>query len=215
MIEASTFKLEDQGVDRGGAAAKANLPLTLDCPVSGTGFQAEVKDLVVYASGGSAEIKRLRPLFADFTRAVHDLGEFGNGSRMKYVANLLVAIRNVASAEALVLGMKSGLPPQLTLRPDQDGRQQLAGVRIARADDGQGPVRQADHESVDLAKRHGHDRRLCPMRSARRSPLISATLPIYAAALSTGYGEQDTASTCAVLESMAGLKRKARRRKKP
>ena len=44
---------------------------------------------------------------------MHDLGAFGNGSRMKYVANLLVAIHNVASAEAMVLGMKAGLPPQL------------------------------------------------------------------------------------------------------
>src|SRR5215471_2931813 len=34
---------------------------------------------------------------------------FGLGSRMKYVANLLVAIHNVASAEAMVLGMKAGL----------------------------------------------------------------------------------------------------------
>ena len=40
---------------------------------------------------------------------MHDLGAFGNGSRMKYVANLLVAINNVAAAEAMVLGMKSGL----------------------------------------------------------------------------------------------------------
>ena len=85
----------------------------LDCPVSGTGAQAKVKDLVVYASGDAAEIKRLRPMFAAFTRAVHDVGDFGNGSQMKYVANLLVAINNVASAEAMVLGMKAGLPPQL------------------------------------------------------------------------------------------------------
>jgi len=44
---------------------------------------------VVYASGGAVEIKQLRPMFAGFTRAVHDVGAFGNGSRMKYVANLL------------------------------------------------------------------------------------------------------------------------------
>jgi L-threonate 2-dehydrogenase len=44
------------------------------------------------------------------------------------------------------------------------------------------------------------------------TPLFSATLPIYAAALSTGYAEQDTASTCAVLEGMAGLKRGTRKR---
>ena len=30
---------------------------------------------------------------------------------MKFVANLLVAIHNVASAEAMVLGMKAGLDP--------------------------------------------------------------------------------------------------------
>jgi 3-hydroxyisobutyrate dehydrogenase-like beta-hydroxyacid dehydrogenase len=40
------------------------------------------------------------------------------------------------------------------------------------------------------------------------TPLFSATLPIYAAAQSTGYAEQDTASTCAVLEAMAGLDRR-------
>ncbi len=112
IVEASTFTIEDK------AKAQAVLHkaghLLLDCPMSGTGAQAKVKDLVVYASGGSAEIKRLRPMFAGFTAAAcYDVGEFGNGSRMKYVANLLVAIHNVASAEAMVLGMKAGLPPQL------------------------------------------------------------------------------------------------------
>jgi L-threonate 2-dehydrogenase len=42
-------------------------------------------------------------------------------------------------------------------------------------------------------------------------PLFSATLPIYAAALSSGRGEEDTAATCAVLEAMAGLTRGKRR----
>ena len=51
------------------------------------------------------------PVFADFSRQAHDLGAFGNGMKMKFVANLLVAIHNVASAEAMVLGMKAGLDP--------------------------------------------------------------------------------------------------------
>src|SRR4029453_8390771 len=70
-------------------------------------------EIVVYASGDAAAIKKLRPLFAGFSRGVYDLGAYGNGSRMKYVANLLVAIHNVASAEAMVLGMKAGLDPQV------------------------------------------------------------------------------------------------------
>ncbi|MGH7249088.1 MAG: NAD(P)-dependent oxidoreductase, partial [Pseudomonadota bacterium] len=111
VVEASTFAIEDKSSAQ--AALRQSGHVLLDCPVSGTGAQAKKKDLVVYASGDAAEIKRLRPLFAALSRAVFDLGEFGNGSRMKYVANLLVAINNVASAEALVLGMKAGLPPQL------------------------------------------------------------------------------------------------------
>ena len=110
VIETSTFALDDK-LEAQRALRKAG-HIMLDCPVSGTGAQAKVKDLVIYASGGPAEIKKLKPLFAGFSRQVHDLGEFGNGSRMKYVANLLVAIHNVASAEAMVLGIKAGLAPE-------------------------------------------------------------------------------------------------------
>jgi 3-hydroxyisobutyrate dehydrogenase-like beta-hydroxyacid dehydrogenase len=204
VIEASTFKLEDK------AAAEAALRkaghVLLDCPVSGTGFQAKVKDLVVYASGGAAEIKRLRPLFADFTRAVHDLGDFGNGSRMKYIANLLVAIHNVASAEALVLGMKAGLPPQLVY--DQirigAGNSRVFELRApmmvkGRYDD---PTMKVSIWQKDMDVIGSFAQAL-----GAPTPLFSATLPIYAAAFSTGYAEQDTASTCAVLEAMAGITR--------
>ena len=111
IVEMSTFALEDK-IKAEVMLRKAG-HVMLDCPVSGTGAQALTKDLVVYASGDSRETKKLRGLFSGFTRAVHDVGAFGNGSRMKYVANLLVAIHNVASAEAMVLGMKAGLPPQL------------------------------------------------------------------------------------------------------
>jgi 3-hydroxyisobutyrate dehydrogenase-like beta-hydroxyacid dehydrogenase len=110
VIEASTFTLEDKM--KAEKALRAAGHVALDCPVSGTGSQAKVKDLVVYASGDGKTIAKLRPLFAAFSRQLHDLGEFGNGSRMKYVANLLVAIHNVASAEAMVLGMKAGLEPR-------------------------------------------------------------------------------------------------------
>src|SRR5437868_7365829 len=114
IIEASTFAIDDK-LRAERALHKAGHVL-LDCPVSGTGAQAKTKDLVVYASGQPKAIRALRPLFAGFARAVHDLGAFGNGSRMKYVANLLVAINNVASAEAMVLGMKAGLAPEQILR---------------------------------------------------------------------------------------------------
>src|SRR5690242_15651464 len=89
IVEASTFTLDDK--HRAERTLRKAGHIMLDCPVSGTGAQAKTKDLVVYASGDRKWIRKLRPLFAAFTRSAHDLGAFGNGSRMKYVANLLVA----------------------------------------------------------------------------------------------------------------------------
>ena len=39
------------------------------------------------------------------------------------------------------------------------------------------------------------------------TPLFSATVPVYRAALKSGHAEHDTAAVCAVLESKAGVKR--------
>jgi len=212
VVECSTFSLDDK------AAAEARLRqaghVLLDCPVSGTGFQAKVKDLVIYASGGPAEIKRLRPLFADFSRSVHDLGAFGNGSRMKYIANLLVAIHNVASAEALVLGMKAGLPPQLVYDEIRIGAGnsrvfELRAPMMVKGRYDKPTMKNAIwQKDMDVIGRFAQS-------LGAPTPLFCATLPIYAAAMSTGYAEQDTAATCAVLEAMAGVKRgRAGRRKR-
>lgn len=207
VIEASTFALEDKL-----AAAKtlrAAGHVALDCPVSGTGAQARVKDLVIYASGDSTAIRKLRPLFAGFSRQVHDLGEFGNGSRMKYVANLLVAIHNVASAEAMVLGIKSGLAPE------QIFKLVSAGAGNSRVFELRAPMMVKDRYDDPTMKNYVWQKDMAVIgdfaaRLGVPTPLFSATLPIYAAAMSTGHAEHDTAAVCAVLEKMAGVRRRKR-----
>ena len=113
VIEASTLTLDDKTAFK-DVLKKAG-HIVLDCPMSGTGAQAAVKDLVVYASGDTAAIRRLEPAFLGFARKVYDLGAYGNGSKMKFIANHLVAIHNVATAEAMVLAMKAGLDPHQTV----------------------------------------------------------------------------------------------------
>lgn len=204
VVESSTLALEDK------LSAEADLTaaghVALDCPLSGTGAQAKVKDLVVYASGDSGSIAQLQPLFADFARQAHDLGAFGNGSRMKFVANLLVAIHNVASAEAMVLGIKAGLDPHQVVKLIG------AGVGTSRVFDLRAPM-MADNayepatmkvsvwqKDMSVIGRFAADLG-CP------TPLFTATEPIYAAAMATGHAAHDTAAVCAVLETMAGIKR--------
>lgn len=207
VVEASTFALDDKlAAER--ALRKAG-HIALDCPVSGTGAQAKVKDLVVYASGDSAAIRKLRPLFAGFSRQAHDLGEFGNGSRMKYVANLLVAINNVASAEAMVLGMKSGLAPE------QIFKLVSAGAGNSRVFELRAPMMVKDRYDDATMKNYLWQKDMAVIgdfaaKLGVPTPLFSATFPIYAAAMSTGHAEHDTAAVCAVLEKMAGVRRRKR-----
>jgi len=205
IIEASTFALADKLAAEHALTGAGHI--ALDCPVSGTGAQAKVKDLVIYASGEARAISKLKPVFLGIGRAVHDLGAYGNGSRMKYVANLLVAIHNVASAEAMVLGIKSGLDPKQIFELVR------AGAGNSRVFELRAPMMVADRYDdasmkikvwqKDLAVIGEHAAQLgCP------TPLMSATLPIYAAAMSMGHAAHDTAAVCAVLEEMAGVKRK-------
>src|SRR5580704_9966035 len=110
VAELSTLTLADKL--RFEAILKKAGHIALDCPLSGTGAQAKLRDLIVYASGDSAAIAKCVPLFADFGKQSADLGAYGNGSKMKFVANHLVAIHNVATAEAMILAERAGLDPE-------------------------------------------------------------------------------------------------------
>src|SRR5258708_30192686 len=81
VIELSTLSIADKL--RFESILKKAGHIALDCPLSGTGAQAKVRDLVVYASGDSHAIARCAGLFSDFAKQSADLGAFGNGSRMR------------------------------------------------------------------------------------------------------------------------------------
>jgi L-threonate 2-dehydrogenase len=180
----------------------------LDCPLSGTGAQARVKDLAVYASGSRSAYRRCIPVFEAFARTHYFLGPFGAGSKMKFLANLLVAIHNVSTAEALVLGMKAGLDPATMVKVLGDGAGSSRMLQI------RGPM-MARNDYTDATMKVGvwqKDMRIitefareldCP------TPLFAATTAIYNAAMALGFAEADTASVCAVLKRWANIRRRS------
>jgi putative dehydrogenase len=99
VLELSTLAIADKNRFRDVLEASGHI--ALDCPLSGTGAQAANRDLVIYASGNSAAIAECAQLFAYFGKQSADLGTYGNGSKMKFIANHLVAINNVATAVAM------------------------------------------------------------------------------------------------------------------
>ena len=204
VVETSTLPIAVKEAARTTLAAR-RIAL-LDCPLSGTGAQARVKDLAVYASGSRSAYRRCIPVFEGFARSHFFLGAFGAGSKMKFVANLLVAIHNVSAAEALVLGRKAGLDPATMVEVLGDGAGssrmlQVRGPMMARGDYSKATMKvgvwQKDMKIIGEFARELD----CP------TPLFAATAPIYSAAMALGFAESDTASVCAVLEKWAALRR--------
>ena len=207
VIETSTLPIEVKQAARRSLGARGTT--LLDCPLSGTGSQARAKDLVVYASGDRRAYRRVAPILDAFARAHYLVGPFGAGSKMKFVANLLVAIHNVAAAEALVLAMKCGLDPATALKVN------TAGAGSSRMLEVRGPMMVEGDYSKALMKLEIWQKDMTIIADFARqvgspTPLFSTTAPIYTAAVASGRGSEDTAAVCAVLEQMAGVRRRTR-----
>ncbi|TMH71767.1 MAG: NAD(P)-dependent oxidoreductase [Betaproteobacteria bacterium] len=212
VIETSTLPIPVKEAARDVLAKRG--VILLDCPLSGTGAQARVKDLIIYVSGDRAAYRKIVPVLQGFTRANYYVGAFGAGSKMKFVANLLVAIHNVAAAEAMVLGMKAGLDPALVLKVVSDGAGssrmlQVRGPMMVRGDYSEATMKNGVWQK-DMTIIGDFARELdCP------TPLFAASAPIYSAAMAMGLGKKDTGAVCAVLEQLAGnprVRRKGTRR---
>ncbi len=204
LAELSTLPIDVKLRNRD--ALKAAGIAMLDCPLSGTGAQAVTRDLAVFASGEAAVYDRCVEVFARFARVSHYLGEFGNGSKMKFVANLLVAIHNVATAEAMVLGMKAGLEPEVIRKviASSAGTSRVFELRapLMVAGTYEPPTMKIDIWQKDMAVIAAFAASL-----GVATPLFAASAPVYNAAVGLQLGGQDTAAVCAVLEAMSGLAR--------
>ena len=204
VIDTSTLPIaaKQQGCDALATASK----VLLDCPLSGTGAQARTRDLVVLGSGDREAFDTCVPILEGFARAQRYLGAFGNGSKMKFVANHLVNVHNVAAAEAMVLGMKAGLEPQLIYETIKEGAgnsrifELRAPMMVAGEYDD--ATMKIDVWQKDLTIISAFAAELdCP------TPLFDAAVTPYRSAMERGLGKKDTAAVCAVLEVNAGLKR--------
>lgn len=210
VIEASTMPLEVKHDIRERCAAHG--VTVLDCPISGTGAQAAAKDISVYASGDAAAVKRSQAVFKGFARSMHYCGAFGNGSKLKFIANLLVTIHNLSAAEAMVMGLKSGLDLNLVYKVIKDG----AGT--SRMFEVRGPLMIKNDYRAATMKCDVYQKDIDIIGDYAAAnhipvPLFEASKAYYAAALSQGMAKQDTGAVCAVLERMAGDPRAKRKRK--
>lgn len=200
LVELSTLSLacKQHEFERLAAAGIA----MLDTPISGTGAQAAAGDIVLYVSGDEALTQRCGGVFADFSRKAIYLGPFGAGTKMKFVANLLVAIHNVAAAEAISLGLRCGLDPASLCEVLSAGAGQSRMLEVRGPMMVQGAYEPPTmkltvwQKDMRLIKAFAHE-------SGAATPLFDATIPLYRAAIADGRGQMDTAAVKLALEALA------------
>jgi 3-hydroxyisobutyrate dehydrogenase-like beta-hydroxyacid dehydrogenase len=203
VVETSTLDIADKEAARKRLAAAG--VVLLDCPLSGTGAQAVRKDLTVYASGPAAAIRRLQPVFEGFTKSQFNVGAFGNGMKMKLMANLLVAIHNVSTAEALLLGQRWGIAPSTAVKVLADG---AGGSRMLQV---RGPMMEGRGWEEATMKVEVWQKDMKLIAAALReagvpAPLFAATVPVYDAAMGLGHARHDTAAVFDVLDRMSSVR---------
>lgn len=198
IIDTSTLPLADKQALAAILAESGNI--LLDCPISGTGAQMAARDAVVYASGDDAALAAAMPFLEGFGKKVFSLGAFGNGTRMKLIANHLVAVHNVATAEAMLLGMKAGIDPAAMIPAIEAGAGQsrifsLRGPMVGK-DTYEPATMKLDVWAKDMAAIADFAHEL-----GAATPMLDAVAPLYERALEAGLGACDTAAVARVLDA--------------
>ncbi|WP_394846890.1 NAD(P)-dependent oxidoreductase [Pendulispora brunnea] len=198
IIDISSYPLSNKRAEAERVAARG--AIMLDCEVSGLPHQVAERKAVIFKSGEAAVIDELRPIFDAMAEQHFYVGEFGAATKMKLIANTMVCVHNLMTAEALNLGVHAGLDPQRmieVLAPSAAASATFvnkAPLMVSRSfRPGRGPFR---HMFGHLARA----RELADECGAT-TPLLRATSDVYRRAQSTGRDDDDIAAIIEVLET--------------
>ncbi|UTW06982.1 NAD(P)-dependent oxidoreductase [Pseudomonas benzenivorans] len=125
-IELSTNNLEVWREVR--TLADAKQIRTLDAPISGGAEGAAAGTLTVLVGGDQATFEQCQPIFAAIGKRIDYLGEAGAGYVAKIAQVVLCYLHSVALSEALMLGVKGGVPADkmLAIIQNSTGRSYVA-----------------------------------------------------------------------------------------
>ena len=199
IIEMSTLGITCKSKNKEKLISK-NIHL-LDCPISGTGEQASRADIVIYASGDEQSYKEIESIFNSFSKDCFYLGDFGNGSKIKLIANFLVSIHNVASAEAILLAEQTGIDL------DKIFKVISSGAGTSKIFELRAPMMMKREYKPATMKMNVWKKDMTLIREfidlySVSTPLFSATEELYELALEMGLEEEDTAAVYETLKKI-------------
>lgn len=176
----------------------------LDAPISGGKEGAQAGTLSIMVGGEKEGFEKCREVFEAMGKNIYYLGPLGSGLILKLVNNLLVAVNNLAVAEAVTLGTQAGLDPKKILEviPKSAGDSWMFRNRAYRMVDRDFACR---GELDILVKDLGY---VLEMAKSVKLPLVLSSLAreIYQMASNLNHGKEDDSAVVKAVEAMAGIK---------
>ena len=173
----------------------------LDCPISGSPAMVAPRLATTFVSGEQASVDRVRPVLGAISGPWVYTGAFGTGARLKYIANLLLAVHTVAAAEAMELARRSGLDLDLVQRTLGDSigssaiwRQRGPLMRDRAWSPAPGPI-----TTLHPILQQIED---CAAETGLAAPVFASAKAVFDKALADGWGHLDIAS---VYDQISGL----------
>lgn len=176
----------------------------IDAPVGRTSQHAEEGELLIMVGGAEEAVDEAEPILRCFGTDIVRCGPVGSGETMKLVNNLLTATIVAANAEALVLGVASGLELDTVLKvlrmtaASNTHLKSTYAQKALRRDFTPGFATALAVKDLRLAQNLAIENEL-PVGVA------AAALQLFSAACSQGRGRDDYTSVLTVLEGLAGL----------
>jgi 3-hydroxyisobutyrate dehydrogenase len=93
----------------------------LDGEVSGTPGMVAQRKGAIYIAGDRAAADRVEPIVSHFTDKCLYLGSFGAATKVKLINNLLVGLHIAGTAQAMAIGLQSGVDPALMIKAIASG----------------------------------------------------------------------------------------------
>jgi 3-hydroxyisobutyrate dehydrogenase-like beta-hydroxyacid dehydrogenase len=175
----------------------------LDAPVSGGTVRAISGELSIIAGGAKETFEACRDIFEAMGTKLFHVGPLGQGLAMKLVNNMLGQVNRVAVAEALVLGVKAGLDPQMIY----DVVRVSTGTSVAfEASVPKILARDfSPRGTVDITYKDQELETAFAKQLGVPLLLANVTQQLYQMARAAGYNKEDGIAVIKVLERLAGV----------
>jgi len=184
-------------------AAEAKGAKSLDSPVTGSKPAAASGELVMMVGGDDATLAKARPVLEAMSTKIIHAGPSGSGTMLKLCFNLFVGHMAASLAEALVLGVKSGLKPWTIIEAVMSGKIQSpfyewkGGCMVDR-DFSTSFSTKLLHKDLGLIMSAGHGLGV-PL------PVTAAVKELFQMAKGKGLADEDFCSVVKVIEEFAGI----------